>query len=35
MFFDIQELALHPVDFKEEIQPGISIWAKRFVSSRL
>ncbi len=23
MFLDIQELALHPVDFKEEIQPGV------------
>jgi uncharacterized protein len=22
MFFDIQDLALHPVDFKEELQPG-------------
>lgn len=23
MFLDIQELALHPVDFKEEIRPGV------------
>lgn len=23
MFFDIQDLALHPVDFGEEVQPGI------------
>jgi uncharacterized protein len=22
MFFDIQDLALHPIDFKEELQPG-------------